>query len=139
MLNSQPDEHDCYGNPYLIAFPDAVRAKVEWAIATDADIDNLNLALRDGQYDKYLEDPAIEAMLYLEVKKPKLAEETFQGLSEITSIWAFRPNGVKMFGHHFEVDNNELVIRKVFINVETDTSGRSVQSANSPKQGGLQV
>lgn len=131
-LSDQPQEHECYGNMFLIHFAKAVRAKVEWAIASSSDIDALSLAIRNGGYSDYLEDPGIEAMLYPEVKKPKLAEETFQGLTEIVAVWAFRPNGVTMFGHHFEVDNDELIITKVFIDEERDTSGRPIQSANRP-------
>jgi len=131
-LSDQPQEHECYGNMFLIHFANAVRVKVEWAIASSSDIDALSLSVRNGDYSKYLEDPAIEAMLYPEVKKPKLAEETFQGLTEIVAVWAFRPNGVTMFGYHFEVDNGELITTKVFVNVERDTSGRPIQSANRP-------
>ena len=131
-LSDQPQEHECYGNPCVSLFANAVRAKVEWAIASSSDIDSLSLAIRNGGYSKYLEDPAIEAMLYPEVKKTKLAEETFQGLTEIVAVWAFRPNGVTMFGHHFEVDGDELTITKVFIDEERDTSGRPIQSANRP-------
>ena len=131
-LSDQPQEHECYGNPCVSLFANAVRAKVEWAIASSSDIDSLSLSVRNGGYSKYLEDPAIEAMLYPEVKKPKLAEETFQGLTELVAIWAFRSDGVTMFGYHFEVDGDELIITKVFIDVERDTSGRPIQSANRP-------
>jgi hypothetical protein len=112
--NPQPQPHDCYGNPFLLQFPAAVRAKVEWAITGNIDANELLAKVLSGEYAEFLGEAEVEIFLYPHPKKLEAAEEIFQVLTEVVAILAFCPGGIEMFGYHFEAKSGHLEIEQVF-------------------------
>lgn len=113
--NVKVEEHDCYGNPFLLCFKDAVESKAKYALKVPSDAKQAMDKLSTGEYKNYLEEAEIEIFLYPTKKTFKKAEEIFQALTEMIAVMAFIPGGVTMFGFHYEVAANKLTIEKVFV------------------------
>lgn len=114
-MNVTVEQHDCYGNPFLIHFKEAVEFKAQYAISNNISIDELYEKIRTGHYSQALEDPELEAFLFPTKKTLKKAEEIFQALTEIVAILAFHKGGIMMFGWHYEYKNNEFLVSQVCV------------------------
>jgi len=106
---------DCYGNPFLLHFKEAVEFKARYALDNKISMDKLFEKVKNGHYEKALEDPELEAFLYPTKKTLKKAEEIFQALTEIVAILAFHKGGIMMFGYHYEYKNGEFIVAEISI------------------------
>jgi hypothetical protein len=110
--NPQPKPHDCYGNPFLVAFKEAVEFKI--AHCFELDTATLFEQIISGKYAEFLGEAEVEIFLYPTPKKIPEGIEIFQVLTEIIAILAFCPHGVTMFGYHYAAAGGQFTAEKVF-------------------------
>lgn len=114
-MQTSAEQHDCYGNPFLLQFADAVEIKAKIALKQEMQMEQFFQKIFDGYYSQVLEDSEIEAFLYPTQKTLAKAKRVFQELTEIVAILSFAPGGITMFGWHYESKNSNFIAAQVCV------------------------